>query len=423
MPSFRTAKASCGSAPKTVSTDSMATSSASCATIVATVKPCPTAGSPRWSRVTMDCGSRPMAAAWCFAARSPASSMRPRHCATHPICAAYARWRATGSAGCGSRSRDAGVAIFDLRSNELHRLRHSATQPNSLSDNAVFNIVHLRNGDTLIGTARGLDRLTPPISTSRTFRCRGSSLPRASRCASARSPKHPTASSGWVRIRASADTTRAPPAGASIGSPGGAPGHSTALPDNRIQSLLIDSQGRLWVGMIRGLAWFDSASETFSSYRRDEAEVRSLPDDYIVSLAEDRGGSLWIGTKSGGLAKWNPRTWSFGHVRASAEEGFSDRNITSFAEDKLGRLWIGTFGSGINLLDRSTGRVTPVRHVNGVRSYPERRARHGDARRQRGRRVGRHDGRRAQPLRPADLEGRGLPARSRCSHVPRPPPA
>ena len=112
-----------------------------------------------------------------------------------------------------------------------------------------------------------------------------------------------------------------------------------------------------------GLSWFDSASETFSSYRRDEAEIRSLPDDYIVSLAEDRGGSLWIGTKFGGLAKWNPRTWSFGHVRASAEEGYSDRNITSFAEDKLGRLWIGTFGSGINLLDRTTGRVTPMRHV------------------------------------------------------------
>ena len=135
-----------------------------------------------------------------------------------------------------------------------------------------------------------------------------------------------------------------------------------------MQSLLIDSQGRLWVGLIDGLAWFDSATETFSSYHRDEAEPRSLPDDYIVSLFEDRGGSLWIGTKSGGLAKWNPRTWSFGHFRASAEEGFTDRNITSFAEDKLGRLWIGTFGSGINLLDRATSRVTP-------RAPRERRAR------------------------------------------------
>ena len=66
--------------------------------------------------------------------------------------------------------------------------------------------------------------------------------------------------------------------------------------------------------MIRGLAWFDTATETFSSYHRDVAEPRSLPDDYVVSLFEDRGGSLWIGTKTGGLAKWNPRTWSFGHA-------------------------------------------------------------------------------------------------------------
>ena len=120
-------------------------------------------------------------------------------------------------------------------------------------------------------------------------------------------------------------------------SPGQPSANSTGLPDNRVQSLLIDSQGRLWVGLIDGLSWFDSATETFSSYHRDESEPRSLPDDYVQSLFEDRGGSLWIGTKSGGLAKWNPRTWSFGHFRASAEEGFTDRNITSFAEDKLGR--------------------------------------------------------------------------------------
>ena len=57
-------------------------------------------------------------------------------------------------------SRDAGVAIFDARTGELRRLRFSQTQANSLSDDSVFSIVHLRNGDTLLGTARGLDRLS-----------------------------------------------------------------------------------------------------------------------------------------------------------------------------------------------------------------------------------------------------------------------
>ena len=91
-----------------------------------------------------------------------------------------------------------------------------------------------------------------------------------------------------------------------------------------------------------------------------------------MSLYEDRGGSLWIGTKFGGLAKWNPRTWSFGHARASSEEGFTDHNIMSFAEDKLGRLWIGTFGGGINLLDRTTAQVTALRHVDGAARFAER---------------------------------------------------
>jgi diguanylate cyclase (GGDEF)-like protein len=261
-------------------------------------------------------------------------------------------------------SREAGVAIYDPRSMELRHLRHTPAEANSLSDNSVFSILHLRSGDTLVGTASGLDRLSAAnLDITRI------ALP----------PELSPQGQG-VRVRA---LTESPDGMVWVGTDAGLGrfdprserwrvyrenvASSTALPDNRVQALLIDSQGRLWVGSIRGLAWFDSATETFSSYHRDVSEARSLPDDNIVSLFEDRSGSLWIGTKTGGLAKWNPRTWSFGHFRASAEDGFTDRNITSFAEDKLGRLWIGTFGSGINLLDRATSRVTVARHVNGVR--------------------------------------------------------
>jgi diguanylate cyclase (GGDEF)-like protein len=261
-------------------------------------------------------------------------------------------------------ARDAGVAVFDPRSGELRRLRHSPTEPNSISDNSVFTILPLRSGDKLIGTATGLDKLSATnLDVTRVV------LP-----AELTPPGQPLrvralaeSSDGMVWVGTDAGLGRYDPRNDRWRVYREDAGKSTALPDNRVQTLLIDSQGRLWVGMIHGLAWFDSATETFSSYRRDEAEARSLPDDYIVSLYEDRGGSLWIGTKSGGLAKWNPRTWSFGHMRANSEEGFSDRNITSFAEDKLGRVWIGTFGGGINLLERTTAKVTQVRHVNGAR--------------------------------------------------------
>ena len=54
-------------------------------------------------------------------------------------------------------TRDAGVAIYDPRSQELRRITHRADDPRSLSDNSIFSIIHLRSGETLIGSARGLD--------------------------------------------------------------------------------------------------------------------------------------------------------------------------------------------------------------------------------------------------------------------------
>ncbi len=256
-------------------------------------------------------------------------------------------------------SRDAGVAIFDPRSGELRRLRHSSTDPHSLSDDSVFTIVHLRGGDTLVGTAGGLDRFSAAnLDVARV--ALPAELVRGGQPLRVRAVVESAEGVVWVGTDS----------GLARLDPRDERWHvyrDDSLADNRVQALLIDTQGRLWVGYIRGLVWFDAGTEVFSIYRRDDAEVRSLPDDYIVSLFEDRGGSLWIGTKTGGLAKWNPRTWSFGHFRASAEEGFTDRNIMSFAEDRLGRLWIGTFGGGINLLDRASGRVTGVvRHANGV---------------------------------------------------------
>jgi diguanylate cyclase (GGDEF)-like protein len=260
-------------------------------------------------------------------------------------------------------SYDAGIAIYDPRNGQLVRMRHSATEPTSLSDNSTFSILLLRSGDKLIGTATGLDRI-PATSFEVSRVLLPTELAPAGQALRIRSLVE--TSDGLVWVGTDAGLGRFDPRNNHWRVFRANDSSGTSLPDNRVQTLLVDSQGRLWIGMVKGLAWFDSSSESFASYRRDPAEPRSLPDNNIVSLFEDRGGSLWIGTKFGGLAKWNPRTWSFGHTRALSEEGFTDSNITSFAEDQLGRLWVGTFGGGINLLDRTTSRVTPVRHASGV---------------------------------------------------------
>jgi diguanylate cyclase (GGDEF)-like protein len=256
-------------------------------------------------------------------------------------------------------SRDAGVAIYDPAKQELKRLRHSPTQAASIADNSIFAILHLRSGDTLVGSANGLDRLA-----ASTLEVRRVALPAGLAPSGTPLPVRALTESpdGMVWVGTDAGLARLDPRNGRWQVFRANPANAGALPDDHVQSLLIDSKGRLWVGAIRGLAWFDPATQTFQTYTRDDAEARSLPDDYVISLFEDRGGNLWIGTKLGGLAKWNPRTWSFGHVRAGADEGFTDRNITSFAEDTAGRLWIGTFGGGVNLVDRTNGHVSALRH-------------------------------------------------------------
>ena len=41
----------------------------------------------------------------------------------------------------------------------------------------------------------------------------------------------------------------------------------------------------------------------------------SLRDAYIMSLYEDDSGLLCIGTRSGGVSRWNPRSWELGGHR------------------------------------------------------------------------------------------------------------
>jgi len=132
------------------------------------------------------------------------------------------------------------------------------------------------------------------------------------------------------------------------------------LPADTVNTLLRDSAGRLWIGTAGGLALLDATSDSFSVYRRDDRDSASLPDNDVRSLFEDRSGLLWIGTKFGGLAKWDQRTWSFGHHAASPEEGFASRNIMAITEGR-GRTWVGTW-AGITVLDPRHNTTRTLRH-------------------------------------------------------------
>ena len=83
-------------------------------------------------------------------------------------------------------------------------------------------------------------------------------------------------------------------------------------------------------------------------------------------MYQDRSGLLWVGTKSGGVARWNPRSWSFGHYEFPEPER---NNVASFAVDSKGTLWMGSFGGGLTAIDQHTG---AVRHYSTGADSPVR---------------------------------------------------
>jgi diguanylate cyclase (GGDEF)-like protein len=254
-------------------------------------------------------------------------------------------------------TRDSGLALFDPATSTLRRFVHVVGAPASLADNSVLAVLEDRRGRVWIGTDAGVDVLEPntghmehhPLSAllrRQPGRLRTRALLEDSR--------------GIIWIGTDAGLVSFDPFMGQSTTFAGGTDDPHSLPPASIEALYEDSEHRLWIGTADGLVRFDRELRVFETYRNDPRDVESLPDNHIVSIFEDRSGLLWVGTKFGGIAKWNPRSWSFGHHGAGAEEGFASRNVMSFTEDHDGRLWIGTFGGGLTAVD-ADGRALTFR--------------------------------------------------------------
>jgi signal transduction histidine kinase/ligand-binding sensor domain-containing protein len=105
----------------------------------------------------------------------------------------------------------------------------------------------------------------------------------------------------------------------------------------RVQTLLGDSQGALWIGSVgRGLVRLQNGR--FTAFTTQNG----LPSDSVNALVEDRQGRLWVGTEAG-LAVWQKE-----HLEPfTAGAELAGKPITSLCCDRKGAIWIGTRGAGL----------------------------------------------------------------------------
>ncbi|WP_256011735.1 hybrid sensor histidine kinase/response regulator transcription factor [Desertivirga xinjiangensis] len=133
-------------------------------------------------------------------------------------------------------------------------------------------------------------------------------------------------------------------------------GNSTTIQSPIIHELFEDSRGRIWIGMSEGgLALFDRQTESFKTYKADPAysynqNLNCLPHNDIRCMVENEPGVLWIGTENGGLCIFDTDRNLFTTFKPSIinSSSLSHDSLHSIYKDNWGNIWIGTWAGGVN---------------------------------------------------------------------------
>ncbi len=121
-------------------------------------------------------------------------------------------------------------------------------------------------------------------------------------------------------------------------------------------SIFEDRQGSVWIGTSDALYQLDSNLEQVAVYRHDPNEPASLSKGWVLSIYEDRSGELWIGISGSGLDRLDRETGRFDHYRHDPgdRQSLSNDVVNVVYQDREGVLWVGTDG-GLNLFDPQSG--------------------------------------------------------------------
>jgi diguanylate cyclase (GGDEF)-like protein/PAS domain S-box-containing protein len=223
-------------------------------------------------------------------------------------------------------SSTAGLILFDPDADKVLPLP-AAAQTGSV---AVSGLLHLADGDLLVGTPRGVERLS------------ATPAPRLR-------PVWTTPDNARAGVRS---FTRCPDGGiyAAAGDrvlaidKDGKAAHVLAANPVPIDALYCDPQGRLLLGDRHGLASVDRASgaQTPQWQSNDNRPVG------VRAIVADRAGSLWLGLSNHNLLRLNAdgSTTILSAAPVGITGGLPDSGIETLYVDHTGLLWVGTSTAG-----------------------------------------------------------------------------
>lgn len=142
------------------------------------------------------------------------------------------------------------------------------------------------------------------------------------------------------------------------------------LASNDVSDLSVDSEGRMWIGLLSGggLNRFDFDTEMFIHYPLHPEDRQEYPHLSVYNLAEDAQGNLWLATHETGLLKLDHATGRFSRYDGDAL-GLRENSVRDLAFDRHGGIWVASMSDGLHRFDPETGETL---HFRADPDRPER---------------------------------------------------
>ena len=110
----------------------------------------------------------------------------------------------------------------------------------------------------------------------------------------------------------------------------------------RINSIVCDSKGYVWIGSENGLFLYKDAKTPIKSFYHNSNRT-SIPGNNVNYILEDKNGTIWIALWNDGLCKYDPKRQDFIKMPPL---GVNNNPFVLF-QDSKGILWIGTSSDGL----------------------------------------------------------------------------
>lgn len=120
---------------------------------------------------------------------------------------------------------------------------------------------------------------------------------------------------------------------------------NNGLSHNKVNCILQDKRGFIWIGTEDGLNRYDG--RYFSTLQSEPENKASISGNIINDLYEDQDGVLWVATEDGGISKYDyrlPTDEMFKQFKQdlATPKGIPENNIKKIVEDRFGNLWLAS---------------------------------------------------------------------------------